>query len=289
MKERVKPRSITTPVDEATTSFGSGLRWWRARRGFSQLELAGAAETTQRHLSFLESGRAGPSPDMILRLATVLDIPLRQQNALLLAAGFAPAWRESDLSAPELAQVNGALDYMLAQQEPYPAFVVDRRWNLLRANAGAGRFVEFLTGPTPATPAASAEPVNLAVALVSPDGLRPFIVNWEEVALYFLRGVQADAIADGTRQTAELLTRLLAFPGLPALSQNLPPGEAQAPVLIIHFKSKETSLRLFTTIATLGTPHDVTLQEIRVECFFPMDDPTAEIFRGWARGGGGPA
>jgi transcriptional regulator with XRE-family HTH domain len=283
------PRLITTPMDEATASFGSGLRWWRERRGFSQIDLAGAAETTQRHLSFLESGRASPSPDMILRLATVLDIPLRQQNALLLAAGFAPAWRESALSAPELAQVNGALDYMLAQQEPYPAFVVDRRWNLLRANAGAGRFVEFLTGHAPATAAASAEPVNLAVALVSPDGLRPFIVNWEEVALYFLRGVQADAIADRTRQTAELLTRLLAFPGLPALSETPPPGETRAPVLIIQFKREETSLRLFTTIATLGTPHDVTLQEIRVECFFPMDDPTAQIFRSWSRGPGGPA
>jgi len=221
---------------------------------------------------------------MILRLATVLDIPLRQQNALLLAAGFAPAWRESDLSAPELAQVNGALDYMLTQQEPYPAFVVDRRWNLLRANTGAGRFVEFLTGPAPATP--SPEPVNLAVALVSPDGLRPFIVNWEEVALYFLRGVQADAIADGTRETADLLTRLLAFPDLPALSRNPPASETRGPVLIIHFRSKETSLRLFTTIATLGTPHDVTLQEIRVECFFPMDDATARIFRDWARSAG---
>ena len=274
-------------MDEATASFGAGLRWWRERRGFSQLDLAGAAETTQRHLSFLESGRANPSSEMVLRLATVLDIPLRQQNALLLAAGFAPAWRESDLSAPELAQVNGALDYMLAQQEPYPVFVVDRRWNLLRANTGAGRFVEFLTGPAPAAPPVSTEPVNLAIALVSPHGLRPFIVNWEEVALYFLRGVQADAISDGTRQTAELLTRLLAFPGLPALSQNPPPGETRAPVLIIHFKSKETSLRLFTTIATLGTPHDVTLQEIRVECFFPMDDPTAQIFRDWARDAAG--
>ena len=219
----------------------------------------------------------------------MLDIPLRQQNALLLAAGFAPAWRESALSAPELAQVNAALDYMLAQQEPYPAFVVDRRWNLLRANAAAGRFVEFLTGPAPETAVPSAESVNLAVALVSPDGLRPFIANWEEVALYFLRGVQADAIADGTRQTAELLTRLLAFPGLPALSRNPPAEETRAPVLIIHFKRQETSLRLFTTIATLGTPQDVTLQEIRVECFFPMDDPTAQIFRGWARGAGGPA
>ena len=283
------PRFLTTPLDGATASFGSGLRWWRERRGFSQLDLAGAAETTQRHLSFLESGRASPSPEMILRLATVLDIPLRQQNALLLAAGFAPAWRESALSAPELAQVNSALDHMLARQEPYPAFVVDRRWNLLRANAGAGRFVEFLTGPVPATTAASAEPVNLAVALVSPEGLRPFIVNWEELARYFLRGVQADAIADGTRQTAELLTRLLAFPGLPALSQNPPSAETRAPVLIIHFKRRDISLRLFTTIATLGTPHDVTLQEIRVECFFPMDDATARIFRSWRRGPGVPA
>ena len=284
MRGRVKPRAIPMPMAEAIASFGSGLRWWRERRGLSQLDLAGAAETTQRHLSFLESGRASPSPEMILRLATVLDIPLRQQNALLLGAGFAPAWRESDLSAPELAQVNAALDFLLAQQEPYPAFVVDRRWNLLRANAGAGRFVEFLTGPAPVAAAASAEPMNLAVALVSPDGLRPFIVNWEEVALYFLRGVQADAIADGTRQTAELLTRLLAFPGLPALSQNPPPGETRAPVLVIHFKRGETSLRLFTTIATLGTPHDVTLQEIRLESFFPMDDPTARIFRGWRAG-----
>ncbi len=279
----MRHRSGSNPMHDTATSFGSGLRWWRERRGFSQLDLAGAAETTQRHLSFLESGRAGPSREMILRLAGVLDLPLRQQNALLLAAGFAPAWRESELSAPELAEVNNALDYMLTQQEPYPAFVVDRRWTLLRANTGAGRLTEFLLGPTPAN-AAGAEPVNLAVALVSPDVLRPFIVNWEEVALYFLRGVQADAIADGTRETADLLTRLLAFDGLPALSKVLPQGEPRAPVLVIHFRKGDTSLRLFTTIATLGTPQDVTLQEIRVECFFPMDDATARIFRDWASG-----
>ena len=277
----MKRRGEVTAIDETTTGFGSGLRWWRARRGLSQLDLASAAETTQRHLSFLESGRASPSREMILRLATVLDLPLRQQNALLLAAGFAPAWRESDLSAPELAQVNAALDHMLSQQEPYPAFVVDRRWTLLRANAGAGRLVEFLTGPAP--PAREpAEPVNLAVALVSPDGLRPYVVNWEEVALYFLRGVQADAIADGTRQTAQLLSRLLEFPGLPALSSAPAPRETRAPVLAIHFERHGTPLRIFTTIATLGTPQDVTVQEIRIECFFPMDGETERILRGWA-------
>jgi transcriptional regulator with XRE-family HTH domain len=261
--------------------FGERLRWWRARRAYSQLELAVAAETTQRHLSFLESARAAPSREMVLRLAAALDLPLRQQNALLLAAGFAPQWRESSLSAPALARVNDALDYMLAQQEPYPAFVVDRRWNLLRANEGALRLTEFLTGPTPAAPP-SAEPVNLAVALVSPDGLRPLIVNWDQVALYFLRGVQADAMADGTPETAALLKRLLEFPGVPALSRALPPSDAEAPVLAMHFRRGETSLRLFTTIATLGTPQDVTVQEIRIESFFPEDEATARIFRDWA-------
>src|SRR5262245_13259716 len=136
------PVRIAT-IHEVGKGFGPGLRFWRGRRGLSQLDLAGEAGTTQRHLSFLESGRATPSREMVLRLAGVLGLPLRQQNALLLAAGFAPAWTESNLSAPEMARVNRALDFMLAQQEPYPAFVVDRRWNLLRANRGAGRLAEF--------------------------------------------------------------------------------------------------------------------------------------------------
>jgi transcriptional regulator with XRE-family HTH domain len=266
---------------ETGKSFGERLRWWRERRGLSQLDLADTAGTSQRHLSFLESGRTTPSREMVLRLAAALDVPLRQQNGLLLAAGYAPAWRESDLAAPELAKVSDALDYMLAQQEPYPGVVVDRRWNLLRPNAGARRLTEFLAGPPPANPAPPG-PVNLAEALVSPEGLRPFIVNWEEVALYFLRSVQADAIADGTPETAALLKRLLAYPGLPALARALPPEDPKAPVLAMHFRKGETSLRTFTTIATLGTPLDVTLQEIRIECFFPVDKETADVFWGWA-------
>ncbi len=260
-------------MNQIASPFGERLRWWRERRGLSQLDLAGVAETSQRHLSFLESGRTGASREMVLRLASALDLPLRQQNALLLAAGFAPAWRESDLAAPELAKVNAALDHMLAQQEPYPAFVVDRRWTLLRANKAALRFVEFLLGEVPSGR------VNLAEAMVSPHGLRPLVVNFDEVALYLLRGVQADALADGTAETAALLKRLLAYPGLPALSQAPLPEEPRAPVLTLHFRKGETSLRFFTTIATLGTAHDVTLQEIRIECFFPADDPTACAMR----------
>ena len=219
---------------------------------------------------------------MVLRLAATIDLPLRQQNVLLLAAGYAPAWRERDLSTPELAVVNKALDYMLAQHEPYPAFVVDRRWDLLRANRGAVKLTEFLTGPTP--PGFSSEPVNLAVALVSPEGLRPFIANWEEVALYFLRGVQADANADGSPETADLLRRLLEYSEFPSLSEVPRPDEDQSPVLPIEFRRGETSLRLFTTIATLGTPRDVTLQEVRLEFFFPMDEASAGRFHAWADG-----
>jgi transcriptional regulator with XRE-family HTH domain len=262
------------------TGFGSRLRWWRARRGLSQLDLAGAAGTTQRHVSFLESGRTQPSREMVLRLVAALDVPLRQQNALLLAAGFAPAWRESNLTAPELATVNQALDHMLAQQEPFPAVVVDRRWNLLRANAGAGRLTAFLTEPSPAP--ASTGTVNMAEWLIAPDGLRPLLVNWQEVALHFLRGVQADAIADATQETADLLHRLLTYPGVPALSHVPALEELPSPVLAMHFRKGQTSLRLFTTIATLGTPQDVTVQELRIECFFPADEATAQVFTGWA-------
>ncbi len=260
--------------------FGSRLRWWRTRRRLSQLDLASVASTTQRHLSFLESGRTQPSREIVLRLAAALDVPLRQQNALLLAAGFAPAWRESDLTAPELATVNHALDHMLAQQEPFPAIVVDRRWNLLRANAGAGRLTAFLTGPSPAP--ASTGTINIAEWLLSPDGIRPFLVNWQEVAIHFLRGVQTDAITDGTQETADLLQRLLAYPGVPDLSHVPALEEPPPPVLAMHFRQGQTTLRLFTTIATLGTPQDVTVQELRIEYFFPADEATSQICKDWA-------
>jgi transcriptional regulator with XRE-family HTH domain len=258
-------------------SFGTRLRWWRARRGLSQLDLAGQAGISQRHLSFLESDRTRSSREMVLRLAAALDLPLRQQNALLLAAGFAPYWRESALAAGELDQINRTLDFMLAQQEPFPAFVVDRRWNLMRANAGAARLTRFLTGAQPSVP--SAQGVSLADALVSPEGLRPFIVNWQEVALQFLRSVQADAAADGTRETAELLQRLLSYPAIPSLADTHWLDEPVGPVLNIHFRKGMTSLRLFTTITTLGTPQDVTVQEIRIECFFPADKEAEQFFR----------
>ena len=258
-------------------SFASKLRWWRKHRGLSQLELSGRAEISQRHLSFLELGRASPSRQMVLRLAEALDVPLRQHNAMLLAAGFAPAWRETKLGAPELAQIVSAVDYMLGQQEPFPAMAVDRHWNLLKANSAAVRLVEFLVGPL-----SPAVPINLADALVAPGALRPYLVNWVEVVRYFIRSVEADAAADGSDETGALLERLLAYKGVRSAMKSPVPEAARGPVLPMHFRKGEATLALFTTIATLGTPQDVTAQELRVETFFPMDNETTRILRGWA-------
>ena len=210
---------------------------------------------------------------MVLSLAAALNVSLRQQNAFLGSAGYAPIWREGRLGEPELAQVDGALAHVLAQQEPYPAFVVDRHWNLRRANQGAARLVEFLLG------AVREGPVNLADALLSPAVMRPFVVNWEEVALHFIRGVQAEAIADGSSESSSLLARLLSYEGLPELWRSAAVEDAPRPLLPIHLRKAGISLHLFTTIATLGTPQDITVQEIRIESYFPMDEPTADFFR----------
>jgi transcriptional regulator with XRE-family HTH domain len=266
----------------ANESVSGRLRWWRERRGMSQLDLAGEADVSQRHISFLELDRTAPSREMVLRLAAALNLPLKEQNTLLLAAGYAPIWRERPLDAPDLQMVNRALDFMLDQQEPYPAFVVDRRWNILRANLAGRRFVGFLTDGPPLE-IDPGQPLNLADALVSPDALRSLITNWHDVALYFIRGVRADALADGTDATATLLKRLLSYPDVPDLAKTLLIERNQDPVLTMDIDKAGTRLRLFTTLATLGTPLEVTAQEIRIECFFPADNSTAGQFKAWAR------
>lgn len=258
----------------STGTYGALQAAWRRRRGFSQLQLALAAECSQRHIGFLELGRAKPSRTMVMRLVAALDLPLRDGNAMLLAAGFAPAWTETGLDAPSIAPVSAALDYMLAQQEPYPGLVVDRHWNLLRANRGAGTLVTFLLGP--GDPAAS---VNLADALAAPNILRPYLRNWTQVMHHFLRSVAADAAADATSESAALLARLMNYPDAHTTLTRLP-DVMNGPVLPMLFSKDGVELSLFTTIATLGTPQDITLQELRVESFFPTDDATREWFQG---------
>jgi transcriptional regulator with XRE-family HTH domain len=262
---------------KAQPAFPARLVWWRKRRGLSQLRLAMAAACSQRHISFLELGRTKPSREMVLRLTVALDVPLRHANELLLAAGYAPVWTETELGAHTLAPIRHALDYMLTQQEPFPAVVVDRRWNVLQANKGAMAFVEFLVGP--GKPGVA---LNLADALLAPALLRPHLSNWADVVRYFLRSVEADAAADGTVETADLLQRLLSYRGVRSVMMPTVPLATAGPVLPLHFQKSNTKLGLFTTIATLGTPQDITLQELRIECFFPMDDATRDQFSNWA-------
>ena len=261
-------------------SFPQRLKAWRQARRLSQLELALRCNVSQRHLSFLESGRARPSEPMILNLSEALEVPLRDRNALLLAAGFAPRYRESDLSEPEMAAVTKALDHLLEKHEPYPALVIDHLANLQRANAGAMKLMAFLTGPDPEVPPAE-DPPNLLHALFNPQGLRPYIKDWEAVANFLLRRLQAECIAAGQPQDMrDLLAALSTYPGVPKDWPMEIPGEWHAPVLTTTFEKDGLRLTFFTTITTLGTPFDVTLQEVRVEQFFPADAETEAFFLG---------
>lgn len=262
--------------------FGPMLRAWRRRRGASQLSLALQSGVSQRHVSFLESGRARPSREMVVQLSTALDVPLRQRNAMLLAAGFAPAYRESNLAAPELTPVRQAIDRMLKQQEPYPAVVIDRLWNLLDANEAAHAFTVFLSEGPPPPPPPGKQP-NLLRNLLDPKGLRPKLANWEEVARYLVSTTYAEILADGGEPKAlAFIEEVMAYPDVPASFRKLRFEERPPPVLTLDFIVGGKSLSVFTTIATLGTPQDVTLQEVRIECFFPADDRSDALFRSLA-------
>lgn len=268
-------------------TFGRILRDWRHKRGMSQLALALAAEGSQRHISFLESGRSQPSRDMVLRLATVLDIPLREQNVMLVAAGFAPRYLARALTDPELHQVHKALDCMLRQQEPYPAIAVDRHWNLHMGNDAAGRLLSWLRDPHMNHHVSGQDgPLNLLRLLFHPHGVRPYIRNWYTVAGHLIDRLHREAIIDGqSNATSALLNELLAYPDVPR-AWHVPNWESSpSPVLTIELAKAELTLCFFTTMTTFGTPHDITLQELRLECFFPADESTErniEALRGYS-------
>ncbi|MEE4542493.1 helix-turn-helix transcriptional regulator [Streptomyces sp. V4-01] len=266
---------------------GPLLRHWRTARRLSQLALAAEAAVSVRHLCFLETGRSSPSRAMVLRLAEVLDVPLRERNALLLAAGFAPVYRESDLDAPELASVRGALDAILAQQEPFPALVMDRDWDIRYANAGARRFFAFLQGGRTATPPG---PPNVLRRMFHPDGVRRHVTNWEEVAEALVRRARREAIGGVTDERARrVLDEVLAYPGVPASLASVDAGAPLLPVVPVRYARAGREFDYFSTVTTLGTPQDVTLQELRIECFFPADDATRSHARHLAASAAAPA
>jgi transcriptional regulator with XRE-family HTH domain len=261
-------------------SFGELLRYWRGKRGLSQLELAGESAISQRHLSFLESGRSQPSREMVLKLGLVMDIPLRQRNLMLTAAGFASAYSERNLTDPELREVKQALDFMLAAAEPYPAVVVDRLWNLVMSNGAADVMMHWLTGVEATGAQHAASGANMIRLLLHPQGLRPLVANWREVAGDVMHWIHREAVAEGpTGPAHDLLNELLQIEGIPP-DWRTPSLESRVvPFLPLVLSRDGVELKLFTTITTLGTPHDVTLHELRMESFFPANEATSVWFR----------
>lgn len=249
---------------------GRLIQHWRRARKKSQLALALQAGISARHLGFVEVGRANPSREMVLLLAGVLDVPLRERNALLLAAGYAPLYRQTVLGAPEMEHANRALGLILEHQEPYPAVVMDRHWNMLTSNAGALRFFGELVALPSGGP-----PANIIRLMFDPAGLRPYVANWESVAEALVQRIHREAlggIADAA--TASLLEEVLAYPGVPKRWRTPDLLALPTPYLAVEFRKGDLTMDFFSTVTTLGTPLDVTLQELRIECFFPANEQT---------------
>ncbi len=269
------------------SSVGRLLRGWRERRRLSQLALAVDAEVSARHLSFLETGRAQPSREMVLLLARALDVPARARNELLVAAGFAPIYRERGLEAPELADVRRALEFMLRQQEPFPALVLDGGWNIVMSNGGARRLLSLFLTPEEA---AAVGPPNAMRLFYHPQGMRPYIVNWEATAAALIQWLHRDVMRGvGEPETGRLLEELLSYPDVPRHWRLLDLDAASAPFLAVELAKGDVRLSFFSLLAGLGVPYDITLHELRVECFFPADAASEARLRRLAQDEGAKA
>ena len=257
-------------------SHGAGalLRDWRRRRRLSQLDLAVNAEVSTRHLSFVETGRSKPSRELLLHLAEHLDVPLRERNDLLLAAGYAPAYRQRPLDDEAMGPVRDALDKILAGHEPYPAVIVDRKWDLVAANAAA---LTILTDGV--APSLLAPPANALRVTLHPDGLAPRIANLEEWSAHLLSRLRREATATADAELLALHDELAGFPGV---SDGRDEATDPAALLFttLHLRTtKGADLAFFSTVATFGTARDVTLAELSIESFFPADAATAAVLR----------
>jgi transcriptional regulator with XRE-family HTH domain len=255
---------------------GPLLREWRRSRHLSQLDLALRMDVSARHLSRVECGKAQPSRDMVSRLADALGMPLRERNSLLAAAGYAREYPETSLDTPEMAEVRRAIEFIIAHQEPYPAFVLNRHWDVLMASRGAARVAGFLRGGTRNS--------NMLLQFFDPEDLRAAVVNWEEVAGDLMRHLH-DEVAASSEDSAirGLLEQVLCYPGVPSHWRTRDLSGEPPPILTVEFRKGEQRLRFFSTITTFGTPRDVTLDELRIECAFPADQETAELCRALER------
>ena len=257
-------------MTDMTVRAGVGplLRDWRQRRRRSQMDLALDAGVSARHLSFVETGRSKPSPEMVLTLAEELEVPLRDRNHLLLAAGYAPRYGERSLDDPEMAPVRKALDLVLRGHEPYPAAVVDRWWEMVAANRGIALLTEGVA------PELLAPPVNVMRVALHPDGIAPRIVNLGEWRAHMLERLRHQVTVTDDKALRALYDEVSGYPG-PEGGHGVDAGIFVPLVL----RSGDRELRFFSTLATFGTAVDITVAELAIESFFPADAATAEALR----------
>lgn len=254
---------------------GSLLRGWRDAHRLSQAALAADAEISPRHLSFIECGKSQPSREVLDRLAGAMHMPLRDRNQLLKAAGYAAAYGESRIDGPELAQVRHAIDCILNQQEPYPAFVMNRHWDILWANEAAARVnADVMQGRKP-------KHANMIRQFFDPGDLRGAVENWNEIAQNLLRHLQELVATNPTDTIAKhLLSEVLQYPDVPAAWRrrvaSMPPASMMTTVL----RGSTGTYRFFSTITTFGTPWDVTVDDLHIESCFPVDQMTENLCRG---------
>jgi transcriptional regulator with XRE-family HTH domain len=270
--------TATHSAHRASRPFGDYLRHWRQHRRLSQLDLAQEADISTRHLSFVETGRSVPSREMVLRLAERLDIPLRERNALLVAAGYAPMYRERPLDDPALSAARQAVELILRSHEPYPALAVDRHWNLVAANS---MLPHLLAG---ADPSLLQGQVNVLRLSLHPQGLAPKIVNLAQWRNHLFERLRQQIHATGDETLAALLQELRAYPVPEGADELHMEGEHLGVVMPFRFRSSFGVLSFISTTTIFGTPVDVTLQELALETFFPADAATGEALRKLSQG-----
>lgn len=257
------------------SAFGAQLRDWRRAQGFSQLDLATRADVSQRHVSFLETGRSRPSREMVIHLGHVLDVPPREQNLLLLAADHAPAFNETPLD--ELQHMAGVLDHILEAHEPNIAFVVDRKWDLIRANRAATVFTSILF---PEPPSWAGPPLNVMRLNFHPDGMRRHMVGWEATAAALLRRLERDVASHPhDLSLRDILDEVRSYPSVGTLHQQSPPSGAGDLLVPATYMIDGDEVSFFTTIAIIGDAHDLTLAELRLETLWPVDQLSAERWK----------
>lgn len=259
------------------TEFGPILRHWRESSRLSQLDLALQADISSKHVSFLETGRNRPSREMILRLSNALNLPLRDRNLMLSAAGFAGAYSEYSLESPAFNQVDEALRRILDKHEPYPAIVMDADWSILRLNSGA------LALSTMFVADASSVSNNALELLFSERGLQPFVVDWETLSATLMMRLFRETVGtDNNNYKHKLFSKLEEMPNTPQnwreLANRLPSG----PTIDLALKKGDLQCQFFTTVTSFGTPQDITLQELRIESYFPSDDATRALCESWS-------